>query len=477
MDTGAMDLEDLVRNGTAPPARVGLYSALSAASGGSDGWRVLAHAGGDAVLGKVVKVEKGFLVGARPRSGKAKLISGLEVPAALVAVLKQRARPALEGPSLLAKLTELHGAEAAEDAIQAAVRRLDEEGGTSCVALREILGRDAKVRYRRLEDGTMVFAAIDLAQAVKGCIYKAAQKTVWRIAQEYYNVDLDDSPKVETNCLHFRRIIFGGQGSRPTLCVTIAKAVELVALIPGSEVAAALRQQCAEAFVRVAGGDLTLVDDIFTNRELQDYLAAKDPDNPFRALGEFAERGKKRSFDEMRGDVQDLSKQVGEQQLALQKLAEAQQLALQKLAEAQQLAMQKLAETQQLALQKLAETQRLALERHAKDSQTAFAALLTAVSGAVLSAVEAAVLSPTSALVAALRAATRPPSRKHRHPSELFPPAQQATSEECAVLSTTLVAVAKNVSPALSFGAWRALRSAFGRACKAERLRRLAGAT
>ncbi|OYV32612.1 MAG: hypothetical protein B7Z80_26365, partial [Rhodospirillales bacterium 20-64-7] len=55
------------------------------------------------------------------------------------------------------------------------------------------------------------------------------------------------------------------------------------------------------------------------------------------------------------------------------------------------------------------------------------------------------------------RAATRPPSRKHRNPSDLFPPAQQATSEECAVLSTTLVAVAKNVSPALSFGAWRTL--------------------
>jgi hypothetical protein len=36
--------------------------------------------------------------------------------------------------------------------------------------------------------------------------------------------------------------------------VTIEKAVELVALIPGSEVAAVLRQQCAEAFVRVAGG-------------------------------------------------------------------------------------------------------------------------------------------------------------------------------------------------------------------------------
>jgi hypothetical protein len=96
MDLGAVALEDLQRNGTAPPSRIDLYGALSAASGGSNGWQVWAHAGGDAVLGKLAKIEKGFLVGAKARSGKAKLISGLQLPAALVAVLKQRAAGARE---------------------------------------------------------------------------------------------------------------------------------------------------------------------------------------------------------------------------------------------------------------------------------------------------------------------------------------------------------------------------------------------
>jgi hypothetical protein len=151
---------------------------------------------------------------------------------------------------------------------------------------------------------------------------------VWRVAGEYYNVDLDDSLEVETNCLHFQRIIFGGQGSRPTLCVTIEKAVELVALLPGSEVAAALRRGCAETLVRLAGGDLTLVDDVVANRRLQEYLALHDPENPFRAAGEFVERGRKRSFDEMHGEVQSLARRVGDQQLVLEKIVANQELAL-----------------------------------------------------------------------------------------------------------------------------------------------------
>lgn len=155
-------LEDCPRNRTTPPARVGLYSALAAASGSADGRFVLANNGGDGVLANSVKVEMGFLEGASAKAHKTKLICGLKVPLTLALVLKQRARPALEGAALRAAISELHGEEAAEDAIQAALRKLDEEGGTRCAALTEALGREAKVRYGRDEMGRLVFALIDV---------------------------------------------------------------------------------------------------------------------------------------------------------------------------------------------------------------------------------------------------------------------------------------------------------------------------
>ena len=176
MDFGSVARGDHVRNGTAAPPPLDFYGALSVASG-EPGWRTWAHNGGDAALGQLVKLEKGFLVGAGARAKKAKLIGDLDLPSALVVVLKQRARPALESASLLKKLAEFHGQDAAEDAIQAAARKLDEEGGASCVALREILGGGVKVRYTRHE-GKIVFAVIDLIQAATGCGYRAAQKIV-----------------------------------------------------------------------------------------------------------------------------------------------------------------------------------------------------------------------------------------------------------------------------------------------------------
>jgi hypothetical protein len=495
MDLGAVALEDLQRNGTAPPARVDLHGVLSVASGGSDGWRVLANHGGDAVLGKVVKIEKGFLVGAKARSGKAKLISALQVPAALVAVLKQRARPALESASLLARLTELHGAEAAEDAIQVAVRKLDEEGGTRCVALNGIIGRDAKVRYTRLEDGRMVFAAIDLAQAAKGCGYKTAQKTVWDIAKSYYDVDLDDSLEVEGNSLHFQRIIFGGQGSRPTLCVTIEKAVELVALLPGSEVAAALRRQCAEAFVRVAGGDLSLIDDVVANRKLQDYLDAHDPENPIREAGKFAERGRKRSFDEMHGEVQSLARHVGEvlnKQSALEKIAANQELALKEIAGAIHKSHTTIVTEVLAAIKSYAGQATLPLvlaigrleARVIAGVKDAILAQTTSVCARLQGVVEASVASPSGAFVKALRACVRAPSKRASDSEALFPSGQKRGDDERSVGAwlqlTSLVdrelraEQLRRGLPAqpLCYSAWKAERSRLGRALKRDRLRR-----
>jgi hypothetical protein len=107
--------------------------------------------------------------------------------------------------------------------------------------------------------------------------------------------------------------------------------VEIIALLPGSGLAADLRRRCAETLARLAGGDLGLIDNVIANRALQEYLAEKDPENPFLAAGEFAERGRKRSFDEMHGAVLVLSKEVVQQRAVLKSLTEA----IQKIQESQ----------------------------------------------------------------------------------------------------------------------------------------------
>ena len=361
----------------------------------------------------------------------------LELPGILKKVLKNRARAALESPSI-ERLASFHDREAVESAIETAIRELDEECGVNCVSLREILGRDAKVRHARIQvPGGMefVYAVIDLIMAAKGCGYRTAQSIVRRLALDYYGVVLDDRPDVDSHLIHFRTIIFQGQGSRPTLCVGVRMAVELIMLVPGSAIATEVRRRVADAFIRVSGGDVALFDEIARNHRIQEYLARHDPENPIRAAGEYA--GRKRSFDEASEAIQSLAKQLVDQQLAILRITDT--------------SIKQLAEQQQ-AIKQLAEQQ--------------------AQCEASVASMHEAVLSPSGALVAALRAAVRPRPRRQRQTSELFPPAQQATSEECAALATTLVAVAKALSPALTFAAWRAIRSSFGRACKAERLRR-----
>jgi hypothetical protein len=486
MDFGSVARGDHVRNGTAPPPPLDFYGALSVASGGEPGWRIWAHNGGDAALGQLVKLERGFLVGAGARAKKAKLIEGLDVPLALVVVLKQRARPALESPSLLKKLAELHGQDAAEDAIQAAVRKLDEEGGASCVALREILGGDVKVRYTRHE-GKIVFAVIDLIQAAKGCGYNTAKWHILQIARCFYNIDLDDSPEVGGISTHFWRIIFGGQGSRPTLCAAIEKAVEIVALIPGSGLAADIRRRCAETLVRLAGGDLSLIDNVIANRALQDYLAEKDPENPLLAAGEFAERGRKRSFDEMHGAahgvVQVFSKELVEQRAALKSLAEAIQkiqesqasqasaltLATGEIAKVQEsqashasalaLATGEIAKVQesqaatlakvlasingfagQLALPVVVAVNRLEARLEARLLASITGALSGALASQTLSlcghlrgVVDASLLAPGGAFVRALRDAVRPPARRASPRESSFPSGQKRGDAERAL--------------------------------------------
>ena len=60
-----------------------------------------------------------------------------------------------------------------------------------------IFGDIGKVRFTRVPRGgdggdtVLVFSAIDLVMAAKGCEYKTARRMVWRLFKEYYGIDLN----------------------------------------------------------------------------------------------------------------------------------------------------------------------------------------------------------------------------------------------------------------------------------------------
>lgn len=111
----------------------------------------------------------------------------------------------------------------------------------------------------------------------------------------------------------------------------------------------------------------------------------------------------------------------------------------------------------------------LSVARKQRGVSEGVASVLGAIGAAIEKAVASAVMSPTSAFVGAIRSAARGRPR-WQHASRLFPHDQRATDEECMTRSTTLVTVAKRLSPSLGFGGWKTLRAKFGKACKAERL-------
>lgn len=71
-------------------------------------------------------------------------------------------------------------------------------------------------------------------------------------------------------------------GHHPTPILDIRGAARLWACLPGAR-ASAFRSTLADTWIRVFGGDETLVDDIRRNRQIQDNLPR---DHPGRAFGE-----------------------------------------------------------------------------------------------------------------------------------------------------------------------------------------------
>ena len=156
-------------------------------------------------------------------------------------------------------------------------------------------GDTSRLRYRRVgERNIMVFAAINLVMMAKGCGYTTAQTIVWKIFKDYFQMNLVDANGTTVNiygtAITTYKIQFCGQGQRETLALDVQGSTELLCLIPGSDFSAAQRRRAGDLMLRIDGGDESLIDRIQANRKFQDYLATHDPDHPFRAVGEYAER-------------------------------------------------------------------------------------------------------------------------------------------------------------------------------------------
>lgn len=256
-----------------------------------------------------VELFRAFVQGERNQQW---VVSPLQAPLLIAVVCtRSQAIEALQSPDLLNLLVERG---AAEESVKLVVleqlqKLLESPEDLDMVGqIVQLFGAPvgAKLRYMRTAskrggggsgniDTVLVFAAIDLVMMAKKCGYKTAQKIVWQIFKDYYNIDLDEVDKLvneEANPLIIHQVRFstGERGGSETIALDVQGAAELLCLIPGSDFSANLRRRAVDTLLRVEGGDESLIDRIRANRKFQEYLAEHDPQHPLRAVGEHAER-------------------------------------------------------------------------------------------------------------------------------------------------------------------------------------------
>ena len=89
----------------------------------------------------------------------------------------------------------------------------------------------------------------------------------------------------------------GGRNRKKILVGTLQEIVQILWALPGG---ANFKKNSADVVVRYLGGDCTLLDEVWRNRELQKALGQADPHHPARLFGEAAQlSGKKRPHEIM----------------------------------------------------------------------------------------------------------------------------------------------------------------------------------
>jgi hypothetical protein len=123
------------------------------------------------------------------------------------------------------------------------------------------------------------YVLVDIGAVVLGKNSSAAGQDFERTHLRY--------PELITDC---DQLLVSQKNHQPVLMYLgdLTKVVEYIMLLPG-KLAAKIRVRASRIFVRHFGGDLSLIDEIKTNRRVQEHLAEVDPDCWQRAFGEAVE--------------------------------------------------------------------------------------------------------------------------------------------------------------------------------------------
>ena len=139
------------------------------------------------------------------------------------------------------------------------------------------LSESSLQQIRKTNDTPPMVSVFDVISAIKGCSSNAASVS-WKRLNEAH-------PETTTFC-HTYNFRSDGRGS-PTPVTTASGIARIIMLLPG-KAAAGLRKTAADLLVRYLGGDTTLVDEIYGNRQIQEQLPR---DHPARIFGETVENG------------------------------------------------------------------------------------------------------------------------------------------------------------------------------------------
>ena len=142
--------------------------------------------------------------------------------------------------------------------------------------LSTLLGREVK-QLRTTDETPPRISVIDVAVVITGHGADYASQTIRGIWQKH--------PEVREKITDFK---FPGKGQRKTQVVDAKGMIEIVILLPGTN-AARVRHQAATLLCRFLGGDLSIVDEVYSNRAFQEELAARAPADPRRVFGEAVE--------------------------------------------------------------------------------------------------------------------------------------------------------------------------------------------
>ena len=130
---------------------------------------------------------------------------------------------------------------------------------------------DSVQGIRKTAESPPRVSVYDVLGMVTGCLSNYNSVLLQRV--------IDQFPEVATICCNFK---FLGRGQRETPVTDAEGIVTIIMLLPG-RAAATVRQSAAHVMVRYLGGDLSLVQEVMHNHEIQGSI---EPDHPAAIFGQ-----------------------------------------------------------------------------------------------------------------------------------------------------------------------------------------------